>query len=269
MFRSKKPLFTKPYRRMLPMLVSLLMVASAASESPGADPTQAFKPGERLVYRLRWTIVDAGEAELNVRPMAAIGGKDAYHFNLAVRSNAFIDAFYMVRDNVDAFADTRLSRSVRYRKQQREGRTQRDITVDFDWETRTARYTKVEKEGTEVKSTPLMAGSFDPLSAFFFVRSVPITGPGMVIERPITDGNKNVVGQVRVIRRQNITVRGKAYDTYLIEPDLKHVGGVFEKSPGAKIQIWVTADHRQIPVLLKSKVVVGSFVGELVEASGI
>ena len=249
-------------------VLCLLLVATACPVEGRAGAAQAFKPGERLVYRLRWTIVDAGEAVLNVRPMATIDGRTVHHFELSVRSNAFIDAFYKVRDEVDAYADIDLNRSAYYQKAQREGRTERDVTVAFDWQTNTARYTKVEKEGTEVKTTLLMPGSFDPLSAFFYVRSVPITGPGMVIERPITDGNKNVVGQVRVVKRETISVSGKNYDTFLIEPDLKHIGGVFEKSPDAKIQIWVTADQRQIPVMLKSKVVVGSFVGELVDASG-
>ena len=255
-----------PRHRWLALVLSCLVIGAAAMPAAAlGDAVTAFAPGEQLAYRLRWTIVDAGEAHLTVNPMATIDGQEAYHFNLSVQSNAFIDAFYKVRDKVDAFADATLSRSVYYMKEQREGRTERDVTVEFNWTDGTARYTKVEKEGTEVKTTPLMPGSFDPLSAFFYVRSVPITGPGMIIERPITDGNKNVIGQVRVVKRETIKVRGKKYDTYLIEPDLKHVGGVFEKSPGAKIQIWVTADERQIPVLLKSKVVVGSFVGELME----
>jgi len=33
--------------------------------------------------------------------------------------------------------------------------------------------------------------------------------------------------------------------------------------------LWVTADKRRIPVKIKSKVVVGSFVGELVSATGL
>jgi hypothetical protein len=253
-------------RRWLALVLSCLVIGAASiPDTALADTQKAFAPGERLAYRLRWTIVDAGEAHLTVNPMTTIKGEDAYHFSLSVASNAFIDAFYKVRDKVDAYADAALSRSVFYKKAQQEGRTVRDVTVAFNWTDGTARYTKVEKEGTEVKTTPLLPGSFDPLSAFFYVRSLPITGPGMIIERPITDGNKNVIGQVRVVKRETIRVRGKKYDTYLIEPDLKHVGGVFEKSPGAKIQIWVTADERQIPVLLKSKVVVGSFVGELME----
>ena len=54
------------------------------------------------------------------------------------------------------------------------------------------------------------------------------------------------------------------YETYLVEPDLKYLGGVFKKSEDAKLQIWVTTDERRVPVRIKSKLVVGSFVAELV-----
>jgi hypothetical protein len=56
-----------------------------------------------------------------------------------------------------------------------------------------------------------------------------------------------------------------SFDTWLIEPDIKDVGGVFEKSKNAKIQIWITNDERRIPVLLRSKVIVGSFYAELIK----
>ena len=255
-------------KHVIRLAVSVLIGCIFSSTAAAGDLPAAFKPGERLVYRLRWAIVDAGEAVVQVLPMKTIQGNTVYHFKMTARSNAFIDAFYKVRDKIEAFADADLTHSVRYLKEQREGSTERDVTIEFDWESNIARYTKIEKEGTEKKDTPLMPGSFDPLSAFFYVRAQPFA-KGSMIERPITDGNKNVIGQVRVIRRQSLTVAGKKYDTFLIEPDLKHVGGVFEKSDDAKIQIWVTADHRRIPVRLKSKVVVGSFVGDLVEASGL
>jgi hypothetical protein len=44
---------------------------------------------------------------------------------------------------------------------------------------------------------------------------------------------------------------------------MEHIGGVFQKSPGAKLQIWVTADEWRLPVKIESKVVVGSFSAEL------
>ena len=113
----------------------------------------------------------------------------------------------------------------------------------------------------------MLPSSFDPLSAFYTIRRTEMH-PGLTITQPITDGKKNVVGEARVVRRETIKVQGKSYDTFLIIPDLKHVGGVFKESENAKMQIWVTADSRHIPVRLKSKVVVGSFVGDLVKAEG-
>ncbi|MGB6013056.1 MAG: DUF3108 domain-containing protein, partial [Desulfobacterales bacterium] len=80
---------------------------------------------------------------------------------------------------------------------------------------------------------------------------------------------KCVIGELSVIKRETLKLKSGTYDTYLIEPELKHIGGVFEKSKNAKIQLWVTADKRRIPVKIKSKVVVGSFVGELVSATGL
>ncbi|MBW2193775.1 MAG: DUF3108 domain-containing protein, partial [Deltaproteobacteria bacterium] len=84
----------------------------------------------------------------------------------------------------------------------------------------------------------------------------------------ITDGKKCVVGIARVIKKEKIKVPGGTYNTYVLEPELEHIGGVFEKSKNAKIRLWVTADERRILVKVKSKVVVGSFTGELISAAG-
>ena len=89
------------------------------------------------------------------------------------------------------------------------------------------------------------------------------------LEVPVTDGKKCVIGEAKVIRRETIKVESGTYDTYVVEPDLKHVGGVFKKSKNAKFRIWVTADARKIPVKIESEVIVGSFVGELISAEGI
>jgi hypothetical protein len=42
------------------------------------------------------------------------------------------------------------------------------------------------------------------------------------------------------------------------------VDGVFAKKERAKIFVWVTDDERKLPIKLKSKAKVGSFVAELV-----
>lgn len=85
-----------------------------------------------------------------------------------------------------------------------------------------------------------------------------------ILQRPVTDGKKCVIGSGEVIKRETIKLKNGKYDTYLLEPELKDLIGVFRKSENATIKIWLTADKRKIPVRIKSKIVVGSFVGELV-----
>jgi hypothetical protein len=218
-----------------------------------------FLPGERLVFELRWEFIPAGEATLTVMPPAEVGGKPARRFVLTARTTAFLDTFYKVRDRIETFVDPEITRSLFYRKRQREGKTRREIEVRFDWENATAHYTNFGKPRDPL---PLMPGTFDPLGAFYFVRTLDLEA-NMVVERPVTDGKKNVVGRVRVLERETITVKGTRYDTYRLAPDLRHVGGVFEESENAEMEVWVTADPRHIPVRIQSSVVVGDFIAEL------
>jgi hypothetical protein len=102
---------------------------------------------------------------------------------------------------------------------------------------------------------------------FYYARFLDLK-ESMQIERAVTDGKKNVLGRATVVRRERLSLPSGQYDTYLLEPEVRYIGGVFEKNRDAKIQVWVTADHRRIPVQIKSKVAIGSFVGELVAAEG-
>jgi hypothetical protein len=228
--------------------------------------TMPFAPGEKLDYELRWEDVPAGTARLEVQTVKTINGEPAYHFVMTAETNAFVDIFYKVRDRIDAFADIRMTRSVRYEKKQREGSHEKDELIEFDWENSQAHYSNHGQKGTPIE---LMDGSFDPLSAFYYTRTA-ILDLRRPLERPITDGSKNVIGRLKVVARETITLQnGQSYDTFCIEPELKHVGGVFKQSKNAKIQLWVTADERRIPVRIQSKVLIGRFIGELVTAEGL
>lgn len=225
--------------------------------SPPASPP--FTPGERLHFALSWSAIPAGTATLEVLPMAEVNALPAYHFRMTAESNDFVDLFYKVRDRIDSFVDASVTRSVRYLKQQREGSRHRDIVVEFDWAGNVAHY----RDKNRTKTIPLKPGAFDPLGIFYYARTQPLGTAGQV-ERPVTDGLKSIMGRARIVQKEKVTVAAGTFDTLLIEPEMEHIGGVFEKSKGAKIKLWVTDDNRRIPVKIASKVAVGSFVGELV-----
>ena len=230
----------------------------------GSDAPMAFKPGEKLTFELRWSFISAGTAVLEVLPIEKVNGVDAYHFVMTVKSNSFIDKIYKVRDRIDAFADVSMMQSLYFKKHQREGHSNRDVVVEFDWENNQAQYSNYGKTKPAIAILP---GTFDPLSAFYFSRIFDWKNKKKM-ERPVTDGKKLIMGKGKIVERETIKVPAGKFETLLFEPEIENVGGVFEKSKDAKIEIWLTDDHRKIPVKLKSKVVVGSFVGELVSIEG-
>jgi hypothetical protein len=243
----------------------MLMLCAPPTAIARDTTVAAFQTGERLIYHLRWTIVPAGEAVLEVGPKESVDGRQAYRFTLTARSNAVLDAFYKVRDRVDAWMDSGLHQTVGYRKKQREGSHKRDVRLVFDAERGQVTYINFGRARDPIA---IPSGTLDPLSALYFVRTLSLR-PGQVVRRPVTDGKKCVTGVLHVIKEEVVTVGGRRYDTLLLEPELKHVGGVFKKSRNARIRVWVTADHRKIPVKVSSRVVVGSFVAELVSISGV
>lgn len=255
---------------MLFMIRALLFVLTLSLLLTSSFPCRAqekripFSPGEKLFFEVRWAFIPAAEGVLEILPMETIDGVRCYHFTATSRTYEFVDAFYKVRDRMEAFADEGMTRSLLYKKAQ-DGKRKRRISVNFDWEKLQARYSNFDERGEPVSILP---GSFDPLSVFYAFRLMQLK-EGEELKTPVTDGKKCTVGRAKVIKREKIKVKDTFYDTFLVEPDLEQLGGVFEKSKNAKLQVWVTADGASIPVRVKSEVLVGSFVAELVSASGL
>ncbi len=260
----RHPAFNRQLFRLIGCLGAILIILGNGLVL--ADSTVLpFRPGEKLTFELKWTLVPAGQATLEVKPIKQVDGKDTYHFRMTARSNRFVDAFYKVRDRIDGYTDMAITRSVFYAKKQREGKTKKNVVVRFDWDSQTAQYTEFLKRAKK-DPVALLPGAFDPLSIFYYTRKQSFE-VGQEMQRPVTDGKKCVVGKAKILRRETITVPAGKFDTFLMVPDLQHVGGVFKKSKNAKIELWVSADERRLPVKLKSEVIVGSFTGELIAYS--
>lgn len=232
--------------------------------SDAAPEQHPFKPGEKMNYVLKYGVIPAGSASLEVYDMEDINGEAAYHFVMTARSNSFIDIFFKVRDRIDSYADAGMHHSLVYNKDQKEGGTRNNIRVNFDWERNVSRYVNFDSDETVIDQLP---GTFDPLSVFYFSRLFDFQQTE-TFEHPITDGEKSMMGILRVIGRERISVPAGVFDTVVLEPDLKNVEGVFSKKQKAKIRLWLTDDEHRLLVQMKSKAIVGSFVAELVSFEG-
>lgn len=243
----------------LTAIMVIFAIMSCFPAKPAAEQDLPFHPGEKMAFEVRWSGILAGEAVIELLPVEDLNGVESYHLVFTAKTSPFVDIFYKVRDRIDSYTDVEMTHSLLY-KQIHQGRSKKEITVEFDWERQEAKYSL---NGEDREPVSIMPGTFDPLSVYYAFRLHDLNNE-IEYDIPLTDGKKLIIGKAKVIKRENIKVAGVSYDTFLVEPGMEDIGGVFEKSKNAKLQIWVTADDRRIPVRIKSKVKVGSFVAELV-----
>jgi hypothetical protein len=240
-------------------IAAILSLLWAWAAAPQARAELPFGPGEKLSYDLYWTFILAGSSTLETLDPEIIDGRPVLHFRAQPKSTPFVDKFYKVRDTIEAWVDPAVTRSWQYKKDQQEGDYVRNYLVTFDMLGLTAyRYSK----GAFKNAVSIPRGTFDPLSMLFLFRTKPLA-VGYQFVAPVTDGDKYIVGTAKVIRKERVKTKAGEFDTLLVEPDVRDIGGVFRKSPDATLQVWITDDERRIPVRVQSKVIVGHFSMEL------
>lgn len=246
----------------------------------GAQATTLLPPfheGERLSFQIYWSFIPAAHVTLEVIPVfkGELGkieqgehvppDKDAvhgaaYHFILSAKTLPVVDLIYKYRERVDSYVAASIQHTLLYKKAQ-ESRHPRDIVVLFDWQKGVAQYTNYS---AAIDPIPIQPGTLDPLAALYYIRT-QMLDDNFSLEQWVTDGKKLSRGKATFVQKEILSMQGKTYRAIKIEPDLRDVKGVFEKSPGAKLYIWLTDDERKLLLKVKSKVAVGSFVAELLE----
>ena len=206
-----------------------------------------FGPGESLRFSIEYGLVKAGTAWLEVAPMEVYRGRTCYHLVSRAESNSFMSKIYKVRDRIDSLIDAEGLYSWRYKKRQREGGYARDYDILYDPPTGRARYS----DGSSFEGKPW---SKDGLAAFYFVRHLPLeVGRDIAVAHHSDRRSGDIV--VKVHKRETVKVPAGTFDCFVIEPVMEE-GGLFKAS--GRLTIWVTADARRIPVLMKSRIPVGS-----------
>jgi len=223
---------------------------TAAGEAVGTP----FGPGESLRFSIEYGVIKAGTAWLEVAPMETWHGRSCYHLVSRAESNDFMSSIYKVRDRIDSLIDAEGLYSYRYKKRIREGTYKKDYDVAYDPAAGKARYAN----GRLYDTSPWPK---DGLAAFYFVRHLPLeVGKDVVIAHHSDESSNDII--VKVYRKERIEVPAGQFDCIVIEPVMA-AGSIFKNS--GKLTIWVTDDARRIPVLMKSKIPVGSIDAVLQE----
>ncbi len=220
-------------------LVLALFLASVAS-------------AEVLFYDLKWLGIKAGSATLSFYET-----KDRVKIVSEARSDPWVDIFYKVRDRVVSLLKKVPPGSISYRITLREGRHRKDREVIFYPEPGKVLFK--DHLSKEERHIDIAKGLFDPLAGFYVLRNRDLkVGKDEYIR--IFDSKKVYDVRVEVLRKETVETSLGRFRTIVVKPHMKSEGIFYRKG---EIYIYLTDDERHIPVLLKSKILIGSVVAEL------
>lgn len=211
-----------------------------ASEHP-------FHAGESLHFSVQYGPIHAGSAWLEVPELVDWNGAPAWRLVARAESNHFFDHVYKVRNRIESLWDRKGLFSWRYFEDRHEGHYTANDTMVVDTTAHSARW----KNGQVL---PVPPGAQDALSAFYYTRfhALPIGGS---FSFDYHASHKSAPLEVQVLGRDEVKVPAGRFHCVMIEPILK-AGGIFKNN--GRLVIWVTDDERRMPVLMKSKVLIGS-----------
>jgi len=216
---------------------------------------KSFDINEKLLFLIKWGIIPAGHATLEVPEKVMVNERSAYRIISRAWSNSLFDVLYKVRDHNESLLDIESLCSLGYEKHIREGRYSKDEKVVYDQENGLAH---IEGDKTVV---PIPAYVLDILSGLYFLRTQDIKLSDSYF-LDVNTGEKNWQLEVKVLNHEKVKVPLGEFNCWLIEPFLKQEG-IFQHK--GRVLIWLTADEKKIPVLMRTKIPFGSIVAELVE----
>lgn len=232
-------------------------MAAGSDRPPALGPggriaVPPFGVGERLAFEIKYGFISAGVAVIGIPEIARVRGRDCYHIVSVAESNAFFSVFFPVRDVVESFFDARELVTVKFEKRLSEGDFRAHDLVYFDHDRHVAVYPGSERERDRV--VPLSLDAQDILSSLYYVRMVDLeVGTSVYIENHAD--KKNYPLEIKVLGRERVEVPAGTFDCVVVEPVMRTAGLFRHKG---SLKVWLTDDARRVPVLMRSKVIIGS-----------
>ena len=254
-------LYSSP-RSFLLLAVILLSLSVGDSLAQPDDSPQAAAPsdtaatvfgiGERMVFNVGYGPINAGEGIVEVLGLIEYKGHTCYHVQSKANSNRFFSSLYKVRDKVTSYIDIGNLCSRYFHKRLREGDYRKTVEIDFDHLEEEARY-------SDGNSFPITPGVQDVLSAFFFCRNLDLD-VGDVYDLPAHSSRRTYDLKLIVHRKERVEIEAGTWDCFVVEPVLEGEG-LFKHE--GQMTLYISDDQYRVPILIKTKVAVGSIDVEL------
>lgn len=222
----------------------------------------AFKPGEKLVYRLTYGVWDAGQATLQVLPTErTVKGRKLWRVRGVGKTISAFEWFYKVNDVYESYVDSKSIVPWVFKRRVNEGGYK--INQDYTF------FQHKNKVKTDKgKEFDVPTNVQDMISAFYYARTIDFSKAkkGEIFEVPIFLDDEVFNTKIKYLGKEVIRTRKGKFRCHKFSP-LVEKGRVF-KSDDALIA-YITDDGNKIPIMAKAKIQVGTVKMHLVKWDGL
>lgn len=227
---------------------------------PRPTVNKSFAAGEKLKYEVRAIGILGGYATLEVDDYMSIQGRPCYPLTARAKSAFPFSTFYPVNDVQTSYFDAVDFITWRFENDVHEGNYNAHNRENYDQ----IKHTLVRQHNQEpTEQDDIQPFTQDIISCFYYFRLLPLeVGKKYLV--PTCSGGKNYKMIVKVFSREKVTVPAGTFDCFRCKPFVKY-GTVFRNKED--IDLWITADDRHIPILIKSAIVIGDIEVSLLDAT--
>jgi hypothetical protein len=219
-----------------------------------------YNKDEKLVFDISYFGVSGGTSVLEVVGIEKVNGRDAYHVVSTAKTNRFFSRFFKVRDVIETFIDTQNHYTLGMKIDQHEGNHKRKSEIIFDQENNKSIILKKDKRKIVYDIAERVQ---DSLSSLFYLRQQNLeVGKDIVFDAFASRRSWQLI--IKVLKKERVKVKAGIFNTILVKPILKYNDVFINKGD---VYIWLSDDHRKIPVMMKSKIIIGAITAELISGT--
>jgi hypothetical protein len=220
-----------------------------------------FRVGEKIHYQIKYGGFVGGGITQEVVGVTPLSGRPTYHVVLEAKTNKTFDMVHKMRERHESWIDVESLSSIRFIENAQEGHYTKNTEtwVDSPAGKLTHDYKTSKHSGHVVVDIP--AFPQDPLSMVYYLRNVPLT-VGSRYEIPYYSGDDLNLIHLEVQAMERVRVPAGLFLCYHVVPlptEKENIKGSFE--------VWISSDANRVPVLIKTKLSVGSFMARMTSFS--
>ena len=247
-------------------LLSLLSGPAFSQDEFRKVDNEAFQTGEKLTFRFYYDAwltgkVTAGIGVIKVKESGrTFNDREAYLIEADGKSKGMFNWFYKVHDRFESYVDKDFIAPHYFVRRTREGGYTKDDEYTFDQTNHTVT--------TRTVKMAIPPYTQDFLSAIYYARTLngDTLQIGDIIPISFFLDDSVYVSSIIFEGRDTIEVEPGTFRCLRFRPGLI-TGEVFsDKYP---MTLWITDDKNHLPVLAKSKIIVGNLKAELMEYEGL